>query len=153
MNNIVSRSIVLLVAILGIHSADIYLDSGIKTGEVTWDTAWRHSYGSCGFPFPPKSDYLVGGLTIKYMKMPSNIGTTNPNKHPLCGKDYCLLITGPLSSVVVKVDDTISGENDNVNVADTVFSQLADLNLGRVVMTWKFVNCSTNPIGPVAPTK
>lgn len=141
-------NIFLFLTVIGIKCAnEIDFDGEFKTGEVTWDTAWRGMYGSCGFPFPPKSDFLVGGLTMKYMQPPA--GVTNPNSHPLCGPKYCLLIKGPIGSVVVKVSDSIQGNNDNVNVADTVFEYLAEKGLGRAVMQWKFVDCTTNPIGPI----
>jgi hypothetical protein len=117
-------------------------------GEVTFslESSWKNSFGSCGFPLPP-NHFATAGLTNKYMKLPP--GISNPNDHPLCVNATCLLIKGPLGSVVMQVDDTIGGNNDNVNIADAAFSHLANLNLGRVKMEWNFVDCKTNPLGPL----
>ena len=122
-------------------------DSKIKTGDVTWsnESLWKNSFGSCGFKLPP-DPYTTAALSHKYMALPANI--TNPNQHPFCF-DTCVFIQGPFSSVVMQVGDTIEGENDNINVADSVFKHLADLKLGRVEMLWKFVDCKKNQLGPL----
>jgi len=123
-------------------------DSDIKIGNITWSSedSWKNSFGSCGFKLPP-NEYMTAGLTSKYMALPP--GITNPNKDPLCVNPTCLLIRGELGSIVMRVGDTIGGNNDNVNVADLAFKQLADLNLGRVEMKWNFVDCKTHRIGPI----
>jgi hypothetical protein len=122
-------------------------DLKIKTADVTWtnESLWKNSFGSCGFKLPP-DPYTTAALTQKYMALPANI--TNPNQHPFCF-DTCVFIQGPLGSVVMQVGDTIEGDNDNLNVADSVFKHLADLNLGRVQMLWKFVDCKTHLLGPL----
>jgi len=123
-----------------------------KSGEVTFSSEglWKNSLGSCGLPLPP-DQFATAGLTNKYMKLPP--GISNPNNHPFCVNATCLIIKGPLGSVVMQVDDTIVGENDNVNIADSAFSHLADINLGRVKMEWDFISCKTHPLGPVKEIK
>lgn len=51
--------------------------------------------------------------------------------------------------MVVKVTDTLGsgmGE-DNIDLEDSVYTQVATKLLGRVVVAWKFVDCSSNPLG------
>ena len=144
MNSLKIASIFLnLYFILTIECRDLK----IKTGDVTWssESLWKNSFGSCGFKLPP-DQYKTAALSQKYMALPENI--TNPNEHPFCF-DTCVFIQGPLGSVVMQVGDSIKGENDDVNVADSVFKHLADPNLGRVEMLWKFVDCETHQLGPL----
>ena len=146
-----SMSYSILLGLLGIclfrsveSKADPYINGEVKTGEVTYYGAWNKAYGSCGFPFPTKNPYTVCALSSKYMKAPK--GVTNPNMHPLCDKKYCIHITGPKSSVIVKISDTVQGNADNIDLPDVVFDKLADRKTGSVLMKWKFVECKT--LGP-----
>ena len=126
-------------------------DDDIKFGDVTFSASslWQNNFGSCGFSIPP-NQYATAALSMKYMKIPQ--GVTNPNFHPFCTTPTCLIITDPdrKRSVVMRVGDSIQGTGDNLNIADTAFSQLTALTLGRVFMRWKFVDCSTHPLGPTS---
>ena len=99
--------------------------------------------GSCG---QSNTGYRVAAITVRYMGNPPK---GNPNLAPLCAPQYCILVTGPVGSIVVKVSDTLGsgmGE-DNIDLYDDVYTQVATKVLGRVIVAWKFVDCSTNPLG------
>lgn len=116
------------------------------TGDLTYYTEWRGGYGSCGLDRARSDQFYVAALSRKYMNLPP--GMTNPNNHPICNADRCLEITGRRGRVVLKISDTCEGcKNDDVDVADTVFPMLEDPNLGRVKVSWRFVNCFSNPPG------
>ena len=36
---------------------------------------------------------------------------------------------------------------DNIDLYDDVYTQVATKLLGRVIVAWKFVDCATNPLG------
>lgn len=75
-------------------------------------------------------------------------GVANPNRHPLCEEENCVKVYGPRGSVVLKVSDTcLSCRPHDIDVADSVFPLLDDPKKGRVKMTWRFVDCRSNPPG------
>ena len=78
--------------------ADIYFDQPVKYGQATY---YSGGMGSCGFV---STGYQVAAITVKYMGNPPG---GNPNKAPLCAPQYCILVTGPVGSIVVKVTDTL----------------------------------------------
>ena len=59
------------------------------------------------------------------------------------------LVTGPEGSMVVKVSDTLGsgmGE-DNIDLYDDTYTNVATKVAGRVVVAWKFVDCGLHPPG------
>lgn len=126
-----------LVAILSFEGAFAY------SGDLTFYYEWRGGYGSCGLERSRYDEFYVSALSRKWMNL-----LPNPNNHPLCAADKCIQLWGRRGSVVVKISDTCEGcKGDDVDVADSVFPLLDDPNLGRVPVTWEFVNCHTNPPG------
>jgi hypothetical protein len=125
---------------------DFYLDQSVKKGDVTFYSEWKTNPGSCGF-IPNSNQYRVAALSSKYMKLPP--GMTNPNNHPICDKRNCILLKGPNGAMVVKVTDTCAGcKDDDVDVADDAYANLANPDAGRVAMQWRFVDCNQYPLGP-----
>lgn len=116
------------------------------TGDLTYYYEWRGNYGSCGLERSKWDQFYVAALSRSYMQLPA--GMTNPNKHPMCNADRCIEVTGRRGRVVLKISDTCWGcAKDDVDVADTVFPMLEDPKLGRVKVSWRFVNCQSNPPG------
>ena len=129
-----------------VSSPNFYLDQSVKKGDVTFYSEWKTGPGSCGFPVD-SNQYKVAALSSKYMQLPA--GMTNPNKHPICGSQNCILLKGPAGAMVVKVSDTCAGcKDDDVDVADDAYANLATPDAGRVIMQWKFVDCTKYPLGP-----
>ena len=58
--------------------ANDYINGTVYEGDVTYYTEWAITYGSCGFTYPPYSDYYVAALSNKFMALPN--GITNPSK-------------------------------------------------------------------------
>lgn len=79
-------------------SQDSYFSQPVKYGQATY---YSGGMGSCG---AVSSGYRVAAITVRYMGNPPG---GNPNNHPLCAPQYCILVTGPLGSIVVKVTDTL----------------------------------------------
>lgn len=116
------------------------------SGDLTYYYEWKGNYGSCGLDRSRYDQFYVAALARTYMNMPA--GMTNPNNHPLCGAEHCIQVYGSRGSVVLKVSDTCEGcKGNDVDVADTVFPMLEDPNRGRVPITWKWVDCRSNPPG------
>lgn len=127
------------------HSAAGFKNQTYK-GEVTFYYEWRGNYGSCALERSKKDPFQVAGLSRFFMKLPANI--TNSNKHPYCAEPYCVKVNGKRGSVVLKVSDTCYGcKPYDVDVSDKVFPLLDEPRKGRVVMTWKFVDCRKVPPG------
>jgi hypothetical protein len=85
--------------------------------------------------------FYVAALSKDRMALPPSI--TNPNKHPLCDSNKCILVTGKRGSVVLKISDTCwACAYNDVDVADTVFPLLDDPAKGRVKINWEFTDCS-----------
>lgn len=116
------------------------------TGDMTYYYEWKGNYGSCGLERSKYDQFYVAALSRSFMNLPP--GETNPNKHPLCGEKSCIQVYGARGSVVLKVSDTCGGcKAYDIDVADSVFPMLDDLNRGRVRASWKFVDCLKNPPG------
>ena len=126
---------------------DAYLKGDVKKGWATFYVEWRSNPGSCGVT--PTNPAAVCALSSKYMKLPS--GMTNPNKHPLCDKRYCVLVRGPLGAAVVKVSDTCprcaEDNGENLDLADDFYATIAEKDKGKNPVHWKFVDCASYKLG------
>ncbi|CAG8783498.1 13619_t:CDS:2, partial [Acaulospora morrowiae] len=61
---------------------------------------------------------------------------SDPSNSPVCGK--CILVSGPKGSVKVKVVDKCPVcKSGDVDMSSTAFKQIADMDDGRVSITWK----------------
>lgn len=57
-----------------------------------------------------------------------------------CGK--CARVKGPKGSVRVKImDSCASCSGDDIDLSMGAFKKIADLDVGRLDVTWKFVDC------------
>ena len=79
------KSNLLLVSLVVIYEirltqcvAKDYINGTVYEGDVTYYTEWAITYGSCGFTYPPHSDYYVAALSNKFMALPN--GIKNPSK-------------------------------------------------------------------------
>lgn len=116
------------------------------TGDLTYYQEWFGNYGSCALNRATRNHFYVAALSRSQMKLPP--GMTNPNNHPLCKPNRCIKVTGSRGTVVLKISDTCwACAKDDVDVAHTVYPMLEDPIRGRVKVSWKFVNCKTNPPG------
>lgn len=135
----------LLLLLLVVNFIAGYKNQTYK-GDVTFYYEWRGNYGSCALQRAKKDPFYVAAMSRFFMKLPLNI--TNPNNHPYCMAQHCVKISGKRGSVVLKVSDTCVGcKPHDVDVADRVFPLLDDPNKGRVVMSWKWVDCRKHPPG------
>ena len=129
----------ILIVIVALDSASSY------SGDLTYYTEWFGNYGSCGLERSKVDQFQVAALSKKWMS-----GVQNSNNHPLCAADKCIRVDGLLGSVILKISDTCMGCKDyDVDIADTVFPLLDNINLGRVPVTWNFVDCNSNSPGLV----
>lgn len=126
------------------HTA--FFDGQVYSGEATYYEYWKDGYGSCGLDRSMKDPFYVAALANKFMREPASI--TNPNNRYLCQPHYCVRVTGPKGSIVVKVSDTCEGCKDNdIDLADSVYPYVAEKDAGRVKVTWSFVDCNQYPPG------
>ncbi len=88
---------------------DIYFDQPVKYGQATY---YSGGLGSCG---RVSTGYQVAAITVRYMGNPPN---GNPNLAPLCDPQYCILVTGPEGSIVVKVSDTLGSGMGEDNIGN-----------------------------------
>jgi hypothetical protein len=130
-------------------AGDNYINGEVYNGDATYYTEWSTGYGSCGAEYQGIDDYLVA-LSPKWM---ANSQSNNANEHPLCAPQYCVQVDGPLGSIVAKVRDTCLGCSDNdIDLADSVYQNVADVEQGRAKVNWYFVDCNTKAPGPVIET-
>jgi len=119
----------------------------IYEGNATYYYEWRGNFGSCGLERSKSEQFEVAALSNAFMKLPQ--GVYNPNKHPLCRPEHCIFVTGALGSVVLKISDKCYGcRKQDIDIADSVFPLLGDLDKGRIPIKWYFVNCKDFKLGP-----
>ncbi|KAK7750826.1 hypothetical protein SLS62_007225 [Diatrype stigma] len=98
------------------------------TGDLTHYDA---GLGACGWT-NTASDMIVALAIAQY-------GTdANPNNAAVCGKQIAINYNG--KTVVAEVVDKCWGcASGDIDVSNAVFSQLTDLGVGRVQVTWDFI--------------
>ena len=106
--------------------------SGDHSGEGTF---YSTGLGACG-KTNQDTDYIVAVSHILYE---NNQVNGNSNDNSLCGKKIKASYEG--KSVEVTVVDSCEGcaEND-LDFSPSAFSQIADQGLGRIDITWEWVN-------------
>lgn len=106
--------------------------SGDHSGEGTF---YSTGLGACG-ETSQDTDYIVAVSHILYE---NNQVNGNSNDNSLCGKKIKASYEG--KSVEVTVVDSCEGcaEND-LDFSPSAFSQIADQGLGRIDITWEWVN-------------
>ncbi|KAI1328392.1 RlpA-like double-psi beta-barrel-protein domain-containing protein-containing protein [Xylariaceae sp. FL0255] len=109
------------------------------TGDLTY---YADGLGACGVT-NSESDAIVALSEILFDQYTPN---GNPNNNLLCGLQI-QIYGNDSTSVVVTVEDrcTACAEYD-VDVPEAVFSQIADPNLGRVVVSWDWLDDVPAPI-------
>lgn len=106
--------------------------SGDHSGEGTF---YSTGLGACG-KTNQDTDYIVAVSHILYEENQVN---GNSNDNSLCGKKIKATYEG--NSVEVTVVDSCEGCSENdLDFSPSAFSQLADESLGRIDITWEWVN-------------
>ncbi|CUM46027.1 uncharacterized protein AC631_02205 [Debaryomyces fabryi] len=106
--------------------------SGDHSGEGTF---YSTGLGACG-KTSQDTDYIVAVSHILYEENQVN---GNSNDNSLCGKKIKATYEG--NSVEVTVVDSCEGCSENdLDFSPSAFSQLADQSLGRIDITWEWVN-------------
>ncbi|KAI9928418.1 hypothetical protein ASPWEDRAFT_181996 [Aspergillus wentii DTO 134E9] len=107
---------------------------GPYTGDLTY---YDPALGSCGIS-SSSSDHICA---VSHKLFDAASKGSNPNENPLCGLKLRLRRNG--ESVDVKVVDRCVGcKETDLDVSRAVFNQVADLDLGRVVVEWAWLEDS-----------
>lgn len=97
----------------------------IRSGYATYYT-WANGGGNCMFD-PTPNDLMVAAM----------------NRVDYAGSAVCgssVKITGPAGEVTVRIVDQCGDcPAGNIDLSPAAFSRIADISLGRVPITWKFV--------------
>jgi expansin (peptidoglycan-binding protein) len=105
-------------------------DPGVHQGEATYYD-FADGSGNCGFPATP-DDLMVGAMNH-----------TDYAGSATCGA--CVEVTGPNGSVSVRVVDRCPEcPEGDIDLSPEAFELIADLEAGRVDITWTYVAC---PVG------
>ncbi|KAL1757609.1 RlpA-like double-psi beta-barrel-protein domain-containing protein-containing protein [Schizophyllum commune] len=102
-------------------------------------TFYAAGLGACGIT-NSDTDMIAAISSTYFDAYPGATG--NPNSNPICGKQ--IRATYGSSSVVVAITDRCAGcagEYD-IDFTPSAFSQIADQALGRIEITWEFVDGS-----------
>ncbi|THH14912.1 hypothetical protein EW146_g5478 [Bondarzewia mesenterica] len=155
--------------IISVSAAPIKVARSDNSGQGTYFTP---GLGSCGIT-NADSDYIVAVSTTIFDNYPG--ATSNPNDNPICGEKILVtcehdpLLISARSLSVNQFTDSSSGSPDGdtktvtVTVTDrceacseydldfspTAFQQLADEALGRIDITWQYVD-GTNDLSSSA---
>lgn len=103
-----------------------------QSGKITYYDA--DGSGNCGFDASP-SDLMVAAMNdVEYAGS------------QVCGA--CVAVTGPKGTIVVRIVDRCPEcQKGHLDLSKEAFAKLADLALGVVPVTWKFVACNVS--GPI----
>lgn len=106
-------------------------DSGSHSGEGTY---YDTGLGACGIT-NKDTDYIVA---ISH-ELFDETDTGNPNNNPVCGKKIQAHYQG--KSVEVTVTDRCEGcAYNDLDFSPSAFSDIADKSLGRIDITWDWIN-------------
>lgn len=107
---------------------------GPYEGDLTY---YNPALGACGYD-NSDSDLICA---VSHVLFDAASTGSNPNANPLCGMKLRLRRDG--KSVDVKVVDRCVGcKETDLDVTETVFKKVADLDQGRVVMEWAWLEDS-----------
>lgn len=108
-------------------------DPEVHSGEATYYT-FADGSGNCSFPATP-NDLLVGAMNH-----------TDYADSAVCGA--CASVVGPTGTVVVRlVDRCPECPQGDIDLSPEAFALIADIDLGRVPITWTYVACDVG--GPI----
>ncbi|MBX2991559.1 MAG: hypothetical protein KF749_10390 [Bacteroidetes bacterium] len=97
----------------------------VRTGEATYYT-WANGGGNCMFD-PTPNDLMVAAMNAA-----DYAGSA------VCGSS--VTITGPSGQVTVRIVDQCGDcPPGNIDLSPAAFSRIADISLGRVPITWRYV--------------
>jgi expansin len=104
-----------------------------RTGEATYYD-FADGSGNCGFDATP-NDLMVGAMNH-----------TDYAASASCGS--CAHLVGPAGEVTIRiVDQCPECKPGDIDLAPDAFEKIAALNLGRVPITWQYVECGVS--GPL----
>jgi expansin len=104
-----------------------------RKGDATYYT-FADGSGACGFPATP-DDLMVGAMNAP------DYGNSAP-----CGA--CARVVGPKGEVTIRVVDLCPEcAKGSIDLSPQAFEQIAELEQGRVAITWQYVPCDVS--GPV----
>ncbi|KAJ5091985.1 hypothetical protein NUU61_006855 [Penicillium alfredii] len=119
------------------HSQNLPLptsNGGPYKGDLTY---YNPALGSCGIT-SADSDMVCA---VSHVLFDAASKGSNPNQNPLCGMK--IRVRRGWQSVDVKVVDRCLGCKEmDLDVTEAVFKKLADLNQGRVLMEWAWLESS-----------
>ncbi|KAI1504993.1 barwin-like endoglucanase [Biscogniauxia marginata] len=98
------------------------------SGDMTYYTP---GLGACG-KTNSEADHVVALATAQYGH------DANPNKAAVCGRKIRIHYGGKSATATV-ADKCPSCASGSIDVSPAVFKQLADLDKGRVKVTWEFI--------------
>lgn len=99
-------------------------------GDLTW---YDVGLGACGIR--SENSDLVGA--VSHVLFDAAAISTNPNENPLCQASLRLFHEGKMIDVRV-VDRCVGCEETDIDVSPGVFEQLANLDQGRVSVSWQW---------------
>lgn len=105
-------------------------------------------FGSCGHQ--SQDTELVAALAAGSMRL---YNPSNPNNNPLCGHKVKVWQDGkPNNSVTVAIMDTCPGCHGeyDLDLSPAAFNKLANPDVGRIKISWEFVEPVTLKTGPFA---
>ncbi|KAI4219523.1 MAG: hypothetical protein LQ349_008327 [Xanthoria aureola] len=120
----------------------------VFTGDATFYSP-SVGFGSCGVQ-NSDSD-LVAALAQSTMRL---YNPSNPNNNPLCGHKVKVWETSnPSNTVIVAIMDTCPGctrSNFDLDLSPAAFNKLDNPDVGRIKISWEFVEPVTLKTGPFA---
>ncbi|KAI0399238.1 RlpA-like double-psi beta-barrel-protein domain-containing protein-containing protein [Xylaria palmicola] len=129
-----TKIVLALAAASGLASAapTTALAERSMSGDLTYYTP---GLGACGV-WNSEDDAIVA---LSWRLFDNYTPGGNPNRNTLCGRRIQINLNG--RSAVVKVADRCEGcQHDDLDVPVKVFSSLADPNVGRIKMTWNWLD-------------
>ncbi|MCP2262190.1 Rare lipoprotein A (RlpA)-like double-psi beta-barrel [Streptoalloteichus tenebrarius] len=126
---VLAAAVALPLTLSGTAEASIPFGKEIKGKATYYDDS---GYGACGTRINADREMLVA--------VPAAYWTTsNPNKDPLC-KNVSVEVTYKGKTIKVPVKDQCpSCDSKHIDLSRAAFARLADTDLGRIDVTWKFV--------------
>ncbi|KAL4894731.1 RlpA-like double-psi beta-barrel-protein domain-containing protein-containing protein [Aspergillus ambiguus] len=119
---------------VGKHASNLPLPTshgGLYSGDLTY---YDPGMGSCGITSTGSEPICA----VSHLVFDAASVSTNPNENPLCGMKLRIR-RGDKTVDVTIVDRCVGCKATDLDVSRAVFKQLADLDLGRVVVEWAWL--------------
>lgn len=107
-------------------------------GDMTW---YDVGLGACG-AWSQDSELVCA---VSHVIYDAAATTSNPNENPLCQSSLRLLYNGKSVDVRV-VDRCVDCEETDIDVSPGAFQQLANLDQGRVPISWQWNEISSETV-------